>query len=73
MTRTQYSNKMEKIIKTYGKKQAALRDNYEYYYSQLVNASDILSLNAWYDKENDRINAWYGRSLRKLSEEGWQE
>ncbi len=73
MTRAEYSKKMERIIKTYEKKQAALRDNYDYYYSNLVEASDILSLNAWFDKDNDRINEWYGRKIRELSEEGWEE
>lgn len=71
MNRQQYEKKMARIIKSYEAKQEKLHREYNYYYDSAMTAADILRVQQWWAQETDRINRWYGKSIRELTEMGW--
>lgn len=73
MTRTEFADKMELIIKTYEAKRRRLQYRYNRSFENVGTAEALLRLNQWYDAQEVAINKWYGKHLRELSEMGWQE
>lgn len=72
MTRGEYVDKMELIIKTYENKRRRLRNSYDRSFKRVETANGVLKLNMWYDAQEAAINKWYGKHIRELTEMGWQ-
>lgn len=72
MTRTEFADKMELIIKVHTIKCQRLERSYNRRYENAMTACEILALNEWFDKEQEKLETWYGRKLRELSEAGYE-
>ena len=72
MTKDRMEKKIQRLFDEYDKRKKRINEQYDRAFDSAISAIQVLMVQEWHTREEERLALWYRKEIKKLDKE-WKE